>query len=122
MGPRTAHSAQGEATPTLNTTAQSPPWPAGWAGSDAPQAAEVLPPWLPGQLLCHTEPAASQHPQVPFCRAALQPLLSQFILVPGVTPFQLQNLAFVLVKFHAIEDWLPSAPIYLEPSARPVVS
>ncbi|GAB0208543.1 macrophage immunometabolism regulator [Grus japonensis] len=64
-----------------------------------------LPSWLPGHtLLTPTEPAANQHPQIPFCRAALQPLLSQSMLVSGITPSQVLNLAFVLVKFHAIDD------------------
>jgi len=40
----------------------------------------------------------------PFCRAAFQLLLSQFIIVSSGTPSQVQNPAFVLVKFHAIED------------------
>ncbi|KAK4811360.1 hypothetical protein QYF61_027589 [Mycteria americana] len=48
-----------------------------------------------GTLLTHIEPAVNQHPQVPFCRAALQPLLSQSILVPGITPCQMQNPAFI---------------------------
>lgn len=30
---------------------------------------------------------AGQHPQILICRAVLQPLFSQFILVPGVTQF-----------------------------------
>ena len=53
-------------------------------------------------LLNSIEPVVNQHLQIPFCRAALQPLLSRFVLVPGVTPTQMQNLAFGLVKFHAI--------------------
>ncbi|KAK4811354.1 LOW QUALITY PROTEIN: hypothetical protein QYF61_027583 [Mycteria americana] len=68
---------------------------------------------LQGTLLTHIEPAVNQHPQVPFCRAALQPLLSQSILVSSVTPSQVQNLAFVLIKFHAIDDcpMLQSIPL-----------
>ncbi|KAK4806807.1 hypothetical protein QYF61_005603 [Mycteria americana] len=64
----------------------------------------VCPLGCQGTLLTHIEPAVNQHPQIPFCRAALQPLLSQFILVPGITPCQVQNPAFGLVKFHAIDD------------------
>ncbi|KAK4826818.1 hypothetical protein QYF61_011626 [Mycteria americana] len=52
-----------------------------------------------GTLLTPTDPAVDQHPQIPFCRASLQPLLSQFILV-----FTVQNPAFFLVKFHAVDD------------------
>ena len=70
---------------------------------DAPQDA-VCPLGCQGTLLTHIEPAVDQHPQIPFCRAALQPLLSQSVLVPGVTLSQMQNLTFVLVKFHAIDD------------------
>ncbi|KAK4827409.1 hypothetical protein QYF61_017839 [Mycteria americana] len=58
-----------------------------------------------GTLLTHIEPAVNQHPQVPFCRAALQPLLSQSVLVPRMTLSQVQNLAFGLVKFHPINDF-----------------
>ncbi|KAK4810956.1 hypothetical protein QYF61_013364, partial [Mycteria americana] len=61
----------------------------------------VCPLGCQGTLLTHVEPIVNQHPQIPFCRAALQPLLSQFILVPGVTPSQVQNPALGLVKFHA---------------------
>lgn len=39
-----------------------------------------------GTLLTPTEPDVKQHLQIPFCRADLQLLLSQFILVPGITP------------------------------------
>ncbi|KAK4818920.1 hypothetical protein QYF61_022097 [Mycteria americana] len=46
----------------------------------------VCPLGCQGTLLTHVEPAVNQHPQVPFCRAALQTLLSQFILVPSITP------------------------------------
>lgn len=46
------------------------------------------------------EPAVNQHPQISFCRAALQTLLSQCILVLGITLSQVQNLAFILVQSH----------------------
>lgn len=36
-----------------------------------------------GMLLAHMEPAVDQHPQVPFCRAAPQPLVFQFVLASG---------------------------------------
>ncbi|KAK4815415.1 hypothetical protein QYF61_001403 [Mycteria americana] len=43
-----------------------------------------LPTALQGTLLTHIEPAVDQLPQTPFCRAALQPLLSQSICVPAL--------------------------------------
>ena len=55
--------------------------PAGCAVFDAPQAA-VCGLGCQGTLLAPAEPAANQHPQVPCCRADLQPLLSPFVLVP----------------------------------------
>ena len=56
------------------------------------------------QLLTPDEPPVNRHPQTPSCGAALQPLLSQFILVPNVTPSQVQNPAFGLVEFHVTDD------------------
>lgn len=57
-----------------------------------------------GSLLTPIELTVNQHPQIPFYRAVLQLLLSQFILVPGISPFQVQNLALGLLKFHAIDN------------------
>ena len=71
--------------------------PAGYAVFDAPQAV-VCPLGCLGTLLAPIELTTNQHPQTPFCRAALRPLLSQCIPVFGITLSQVQNLAFVLVK------------------------
>ena len=79
-------------------------WLVGCAVFDAPQDTEVCPPGCQGTTLAAVEPAVDQHPQIPFCRVALQPLLSQFILLPGITPSQVQNPAFGLVQFHPIDD------------------
>ena len=59
--------------------------PPGSAVFDAPRDA-VWPPGCQGTLLAPIEPAVDQPPQLPFCRAALQPLLAQLIIVPTVTP------------------------------------
>lgn len=48
------------------------------------------------------ELAVDQHFQIFFCRAALQLLLSPFILMPCVTLSQVKNLVFGLVKVHPI--------------------
>ncbi|KAK4815505.1 hypothetical protein QYF61_003063, partial [Mycteria americana] len=56
-----------------------------------------------GTLLTHNALSINQHAQIPFCRAALQSFLSQFILMSGVPLSQVQKLSFV-VKFHAIDD------------------
>lgn len=49
-----------------------------WAAGDALQDG-VCPLGCPGTLLTPAQPAADQHPQIPFRRAALQLLLSQCI-------------------------------------------
>ena len=104
MGPRTAHSSRGEATPTLNTGRQ-PPLVIGWLDCVwYTPGRRGLPSWLPWYPTNSYWACCRQHPQVPFCRAALQPLLSQFVLVPCVTPPQLQNPALQCVKFHATDD------------------
>lgn len=74
----------------------------GGAVFDAPQDLVCL---LATQdtLLNLAEPAADQQPQIPFCRASLQPLLSLFMLVPGVTLFQLQNPSSGLLIFQTID-------------------
>lgn len=49
----------------------------------------------------HTEFVVNQQLQIPFCKAALQPLHFQLILVPNVAVFQMQNLAcFLLYIFY----------------------
>jgi len=77
---------------------------AGYAVFDACQDV-VCPLGCQGALLTCIEPAASHHPQIPFCRSALQPLLFQCLLVPGITQYEVQNMALGLVKS------LPNAPI-----------
>ena len=67
----------------------------------APQD-EVCPCGCQGTLLAHAELSVHQHPQTPFRRAALQSLLSLFMLVLGVPPSKVQKLSFVLA-FHAID-------------------
>lgn len=54
--------------------------------------------------LTRVEPAAEQHLHILSCRAAVQPLLLQFILEPGNTLSQVQNHRirnFRLVNIHA---------------------
>lgn len=55
-------------------------------------------------VLASLGPAADQHSQIRFCRAAFLPLLSQFGLVPATTLLHVQNLAFVLLKFYATDQ------------------
>lgn len=57
-----------------------------------------------GTLLFGAGITANQHPQISSCRAALQPLLSLFVLVPSVTSSQVQKLIFGLVNYHTIND------------------
>jgi len=78
-------------------------WLAGYAVFDAPKGA-VCSLSCQGTLLTHIKPAVNQHPQIPFCRAVLQPIISQFIPMPSTTPAYVQNLAFDVFKFHAIDD------------------
>lgn len=61
------------------------------------------------------EPAVSLQPHTPSCGVALQPCHSQFILVESVSPSQ------CLFLFSFMPLWLLSAPIYADPSARPLV-
>lgn len=58
-----------------------------------------------GTLLTHIDPALNQHPHIPFCRDALQPLPSQFILVPSIILFQVQNLALSWCQWET-HTWL----------------
>lgn len=64
-------------------------WRAGYAAFDAPQHA-VCPFGCQGKQLTHIKPAANQDPQTPFCRAFLQLLFFHFILVPSLTPSEVQ--------------------------------
>lgn len=58
---------------------------------------------LPGQLgTAHTEPALSEHPQVPFCRAALDPLLAQPVALHGSAETEVQDPALCLIEPHAV--------------------
>jgi len=63
----------------------------------------VCPLGCQGTLLAHNEPAVNQHPQLRYCRAAVQSLLTELILVPSIILFQVKNLAFVLLKVYAID-------------------
>jgi len=69
---------------------------------DSPQD-EVCPHGCQGTLLALAELSVHQHPQTPFCKAALQSLLSRFILVLRVPPSKMQKLSLVLLEFHAID-------------------
>lgn len=63
---------------------------------DTPQEAVLLP-GCQGTHLTHTEPAANLQPQILVCRAAFQPLLSHFPLLPGLISSQVQNLVLATV-------------------------
>lgn len=52
-----------------------------------------------GQVLTHIEFAINQNPWLFFCRAALQPSVSQSINISQIIPSQVLNLAFVLLEF-----------------------
>lgn len=64
-----------------------------------PQKAVLKCPSCQGKLLAHVAPAGDQFPQVPFCRAVLQPLVSLCAHASSIALSQLQMLAFVLVEF-----------------------
>ena len=77
------------------------PQPAGHASFDAAQdtvgflsCERILPAHV--QLFIH------QHPQVLLGRAALNPFIPQPILIPGVAPTQVQDLALGLVEPHEV--------------------
>jgi len=77
--------------------------PAGSALLDAPQDV-ICTPRCQATLLAHTEPAADQHPQVPCCRAALQPSSSSLylclaLLHPrcGIQHFNLLNFTPLII-------------------------
>ena len=53
-------------------------------------------------LLAHVHLAIHQYLQVLFGRAALNPFLSQLVLLVGVASTQLQDLALGFVKTHEV--------------------
>ncbi|KAK4810039.1 hypothetical protein QYF61_005102 [Mycteria americana] len=86
------------------------PSPAGHTISDTSQDAICLLGHL-GTLLAHIQPAVTQHPQVLFHRAALQPLFPKPVALHGVVVTQVQDLALSLAEPHTID---------LGPSIQPV--
>lgn len=66
-----------------------------------------------GTLLAPFEPPVSWHPQTLFRGAALQPLLSKFILVPSNILSQVQNLVFQVAKFNPINHNPVSLSIHI---------
>lgn len=69
-----------------------------------------------GTLLAHPELTWSQNPQIPFCRAALQPLVPQSMWTTRITLSQVQNPASALVKLRTVGDCqvLPSIEVSLQ--------
>lgn len=57
-----------------------------------------------GTLLTHLQLPIKPNSQMSFCRAALQPLIPQFVHITRTTSFQIQNPPFALVKFHPVDD------------------
>jgi len=49
-------------------------------------------------LLGHVQLFIPQHPQVLLCRAALHPFIPQHVLIVGIAPTQVQDLALGLVE------------------------
>lgn len=91
FGVQNAHSTQNEVAAVLNRVRWSP----------------LLTSWLCCIWRLATadfEPAVSQYPQTHFCGAALQPCLSEFVLVEGSAVSLVQSPAFVLVQFHTTDD------------------
>ncbi|KAK4816180.1 hypothetical protein QYF61_012470 [Mycteria americana] len=86
------------------------PSPAGHAIFDTSQDAIGFLGHL-GTLLAHVHLAVNQHPEVPLCQAAVQPLFPKPIAFHGVTVAQGQDLALGLVEPHTIG---------LGPSIQPV--
>ncbi|KAK4825636.1 hypothetical protein QYF61_001421 [Mycteria americana] len=77
------------------------PSPAGHAIFDTSQDAIGFLGHL-GTLLAHIQAAVNKHPQVLFCRAALQPLFPKPVALHGVVVTQAQDLALSLVEHHTI--------------------
>lgn len=76
---------------------------ASYAVLDTPQDT-VFPFGCQGALLAHIQFSKNPDPQASFCRAALQPLVSQFAHVTRITPSQGENLGLAYIKFHVIGD------------------
>ncbi|KAK4810201.1 hypothetical protein QYF61_011795 [Mycteria americana] len=53
-------------------------------------------------LLAHVQLFIHQYPQVLLCRAALNPFIPQPLLIPGLAPTKLQDLALGLVEPHEV--------------------
>jgi len=77
------------------------PRPAGHAYFDAVQ---VMIGFLgcEGTLLAHVQLLIHQYPQVLLSRAALNPFITQFVLVVRVTSTQVQDLTFGFVESHEV--------------------
>jgi len=77
-------------SPEQSRGAEPPPSPCAHAAGDAAQ----------GTLMGHVELLVSQHPQVLLLRAALDPLSAQPVVVLGIAPTRVQDLALGLVELH----------------------
>ena len=56
--------------------------------------------WERGSTTSHL--SAYQYPQVLLCKAALNPVLPQPVLILGIAPTQVQDLALGLVELHEV--------------------
>lgn len=106
---RTAHNIKGEAPLMLNITGESPLLII-WLCCVQCTPKCSLPFWLPGHTAGSCWACCQLHPQDFSCWATLQPLVSQSVPVPGITPSQGQHLAFFFVELHAVSD-LPVFPL-----------
>ena len=103
MVPKATHGTQGEAASAQRRVGQWSPSTSCNAVLDASQ--EIVGPFgFQGALLARVPLAVDQNPQVPLCRAALQPLIPQSVCTPRVAVTQVQNLALALVKLHRVSD------------------
>jgi len=86
------------------------PRPAGYASLDA---AQVTVGFLGCKctLLAHVELLIHQYPQVFLLRAALEPLSAQPVLVFGIAPTHMKELAPGLVELHAVHTGPPLQPV-----------
>ncbi|KAK4816649.1 hypothetical protein QYF61_019626 [Mycteria americana] len=75
-------------------------------------------------LPAHVQLFIHQYPQVLLCRAALNPFIPQPVLIPGVAPTQVQDLALDLVEPHEVHTGpllqLVQVPLDGMPSLRRV--
>lgn len=108
VGPRTAHSVNMKLHQSWIQWDNHLFWLSGDVVFDAPEC--ISSSWLPGHTPCSHWAASDQHPQIPFCRAALQMFLFRFIFVSHIKLSQVWNLAF-LVKFHATPALTAAAPL-----------